>query len=201
MKILLDTDAFCKLGTWRVLEDALRLLGVSVSECGRLPALCYMLRKGRLRNWYGPDACDALVRTANTIPTLLQPSEEWLDMLTPIDSIDPGEAQIFASAATHGLYVISGDKRALRALKNLDKIQRALTGRIVVLEAILLALCEKFGADEIRRRIEPLNDFDKTIKICFSSPVTDPINGLLSYFECLTKEVSPLVLWNSRQAT
>lgn len=38
MRVLLDTDAFCKLAAGRVIEDAVQLLGVGVSECGRLPA-------------------------------------------------------------------------------------------------------------------------------------------------------------------
>lgn len=54
MRLLLDTDAFCKLGAAGVFDDALSLLGLSVSDCGRLPALPYMLRKGSLRKEVWP---------------------------------------------------------------------------------------------------------------------------------------------------
>ena len=36
MRILIDTDAFCKLATGRVLNDSLGLLGADLTECGRV---------------------------------------------------------------------------------------------------------------------------------------------------------------------
>lgn len=195
MKLHLDTDVFCKLAAAQVLDNATSLLGASISECGRLPALPYMLRKGSLHKLFGPEICDELMPIANAIPVLVQPSEAWLDRLTPIDTIDPGEAQIFAAAAEHGMSVMSGDKRALHALKDVDGFPDALAGRIIVLEAILLALCEDLGPDEVRGRVLPLATKDKVVKICFSNPKTDPIDCLHSYFEQLAIELAPLVLW------
>ncbi len=196
MKLLLDTDVFCKLAAGGMLDDAVRLLGAGLSECGRLPALPYMLRKGGGRNLFGPDICDELMPIVNAIPVLVQPSEAWLDRLTPIDTIDPGEAQIFAAAAEYGMSVMSGDKRALHALKDVDGFPGALAGRIIVLEAILLALCEDLGADEVRGRVLPLVTRVKVVKICFSNPETDPIECLHSYFKQLAIDLAPLVLWN-----
>ena len=195
MKILLDTDMFCKLAAAGMLEDAVRLLGASLTECARLPALPYMLRKGQLRKLFGPEICDGLMPIANTIPVLVQSSEEWLDRLTPIDAIDIGEAQIFAAAAEHRIFVMSGDKRALRALKDVDGFPDALAGRIIVLEGILITLCEDLGADEVRQRVLPLITTDQVVKICFSNPNSDPSDCLRSYFEQFAIELVPLVLW------
>lgn len=197
MRVLLDTDAFCKLAAAGIIEDAVHLLGVGLDECGRLPAVPHMLRRGRLRELFGHEVCDVLMPIAEAMPTIAEPSEEWLDRLTPIDAIDPGEALIFASAAQHGTLVMSGDKRALRALKDLVEFRQALGGRIVVLEAILLALCEELGTDEIQRRVQPFVTLDQTIKICFSNPTsTNPVHCLRSFLEHLTKELAPLLLWN-----
>ena len=96
MRLLVDTDVFCKLGMGGLLHDAIALLGADVSECGRLPALHHMLQWGRLRKVYGPEACDALLPLANEVPIAIQPGDTWLDRLTPFEAIDPGEAQIFA---------------------------------------------------------------------------------------------------------
>ena len=109
MKLLVDTDAFCKLAVTGLFHDAAGLLGVDLPECGRLPALPYMLQRGRLRRMFGPEACDALLLVTDTMPVVVQPCDAWLDKLTPIEAIDPGEAQIFAAAAESGLIVLSGD--------------------------------------------------------------------------------------------
>lgn len=196
MRLLVDTDAFCKLAIGGVLHEALRLLETDLNECGRLPALPYMLRRGRLRNAYGPQTCDGLIPLAESIPVLVAASATWLGKLSPIQTIDPGEAQILAAAAEHGMIVVSGDKRALRALKEVDDLPHRLAGRIVVLEALLIALCEDLGPAEVRRRVQPLMALDRMVRFCFSTPGGDPREGLRSYFESLATEVAPIVLWN-----
>jgi hypothetical protein len=198
MRLLVDTDAFCKLAVGGVLHDAITLLGADLSECGRLAALPHMLRRGRLRKAVGPEACDTLISVTNELPVAIQPSDTWLDRLTPFGAIDPGEAQIFAAAAETGLIVVSGDKRALRVLKDIAGFPEALSGRIVVLEAILLALCDRLGPDEVRRRIHALIPLDTMVKVSFSTGNPDPREALHSYFTSLTAELAPLVLWDPR---
>jgi hypothetical protein len=196
MKLLVDTDAFCKLGVAGLFQDATKIFRAAVQECGRLPALPYMLRKGRLRKLYGGETCDALIFVADDMPEIPKPSDTWLDKLAPIDTIDPGEAQIFAAAAESGLIILLGDKRALRVLKDVDGFADALAGRIVVLEAVLLALCEQLGDEKVRRHIAPLAESDAVVKVCFSPGNPDHREGLASYYKTLAVEVEPLVLWD-----
>ena len=198
MQLLADTDAFCKLAISGLFHDAVALLGADITQCGRLPALPYMLQKGRLRTTYGPAACDNLIALALTMPVLEQPDESWLDKLAPVHAIDVGEAQIFAMGADTGRLVMTGDKRALIALSDVADFPEAMTGRIVVMEAILIALCDRFGREEIRRRTQVLAASDKMVQICFSTSNPDPRDGLLSYFRGLKVEVEPLVLWDPR---
>jgi len=198
MKLLFDTDAFCKFGIANLLEDAAHIFGAKLQECGRLPALPFMLRRGRLRKLYGGPACDALIPVANVIPLLPQPSVIWLEKLTAIETIDPGEAQIFAVAAEQGQPFVSGDKRALNALKGVDDFIPALEGRVVVMEAVLLALCDRIGPEEIRQRIAPLTAVDRTVAVCFSGENPNPLDALVSYFEDLKAKLAPLQLWNPR---
>jgi hypothetical protein len=198
MKLLVDSDAFCKLGAAGFLQEAARIFEADLRECGRLVALPHMLRKGRLRKLFGAEACDALICLAHAMPVLHQPSLTWLDKLTRIEAIDPGEAQIFAAAAECGITVISGDKRALRALKAVEAFAEALAGRIVVLEAALLALCEQLGPEEVRRRIAPVAASDKMVAVCFSPGERDPRGALLSYYKSFASDVEPLVLWDPK---
>lgn len=198
MKLLFDTDAFCKFGTASLLEDAAHIFGAKLQECGRLPALPFMLRKGRLRKLYGGPACDALIPIANAIPLIPQPSVTWLEKLTAVEAIDPGEAQIFAVAAEQGQLFLSGDKRALNALKGVDDFIPALDGRVVVMEAVLLALCDRIGPEEIRQRVAPLTAVDWMVAVCFSDENQNPSDALVSYFEDLKTKLAPLQLWNPR---
>jgi hypothetical protein len=155
-----------------------------------------MLSRGSLRERYGPVEADAMVRTARLLRCIPQPSAEWLDPLAPVQAIDPGEALVFAAAAESGALVISGDKRALEGLKGVGAYRNALAGRIVVLEALLMSLCEHIGQELVRERLRPLLDLDRVIRICFSSEGSGPEACLLSYFEDLQRVVSPLELWH-----
>jgi hypothetical protein len=195
MKLLVDTDAFCKLGVASLLPDAARMLGAELEECGRLPALPHMLRRGSLPRRYGKKACEDLISIAESMPVVPEPSVEWLDKMTPIDVIDPGEARILAAAAEFALAIVSGDKRALRAVKDAEGLAPALAGRVSVLEAILLGLCERLGHEDVRGRVAPLMALDKTVDICFSPGVANPPEALMSYYRSIAADVAPLVLW------
>ena len=198
MRILIDTDAFCKLAIGGVLKDSVRLFGAELTECGRLPALPYMLRRGSLRTKYGPERCDDLVSTMSNMPIVTSSSDSYIDRLTAIRNIDPGEAQLFAKAAETEIHLITGDKRSLRALKNVTVMANVLSGHIIVLESILLALCDHLGTKEVRQRIQGLGRFDSVVQICFSELNSDPVTCLLSYFHGLVEEVKPLILWYPR---
>ena len=57
-KLLVDTDAFCKLSVAGLLESAANVFDTSLLECARLPALPHMLKRGALRKHYGDEHCD-----------------------------------------------------------------------------------------------------------------------------------------------
>lgn len=198
MKLLVDTDVFCKLQVAGLLNDAVGLFAARPEDCGRLPALPHMLRKGRLRKLFGADVCDGLLPVAESVPVMQQPSDIWLDRLIPINGIDVGEAQLFGAAAEYSLLAMTGDKRALRALKHVEGFPSALAGCIVVLEAVLLALCDRLGEETLRERTAPLAAADNMVQVCFSSGNPNPREALLSYYKSLVTELDPLVLWDPR---
>jgi hypothetical protein len=198
MKLLVDTDVFCKLQVAGLFIEAIGLFAAGVDDCGRLPALPHMLRRGRLRKHLGEDISEALIPMAEAMAVSPQPSDTWLDELIPLEGIDVGEAQLFATAAEVGLLVVSGDKRSLRALKGVDRFVSALNGRIVVLEAVLIALCDRLGVEAVRARIGALAAADTMVRVCFSRENPNPREALVSYYESLAAELAPLVLWEPR---
>lgn len=145
MKLLIDTDAFCKLGITGLLADAVGVFGLTLSDCARLAALPYMLQKGHLVHRYGADICRVLAAQAHRMPVCPEPLSVHVQPLALNAAIDPGEVQLFAAAAQMDLIAISGDKRAIRSLKHVTAVHHALAGRIAVLDAVFLALCEQLG--------------------------------------------------------
>jgi hypothetical protein len=195
MRLLLDTDAFCKLAIGQLLTDAVHALGTDLGECRRLPALPQMLRRGTLPRSYGSEACQRLLKIAESIAVIPNADAVWLDRLASVTDIDPGEALIFATAAQRGLLVLTSDKRALRALKGVNGFPDALEHHVVVLEAILMVLCDQIGSPAVRQRLGLLAKSDKTLHVCFSADNPDPRSSLESYFQSLAAEVDPLLLW------
>jgi hypothetical protein len=197
MRLLIDTDAFCKLALADLLHETLGSLEVAPVECGRLPALPHMLRRGRIRRLYGPDSCDRLLEVAESFAEIKeQPSASWLDRLARVETIDPGEAQLYALAAERSLLVLSFDKRALHGLKTIEGFPAALKGRIVVPETVLVALCRTLGPEVVRQRITVLKSSDQMIRACFSSGNSEPTEALLSYSNSLARDLEPLKLWS-----
>lgn len=198
IKLLVDTDIFCKLGVAGLLRDALNIFGATPQQCGRLRALPHMLKKGRLPKRYGMPVCETLRPIAESMSIIPTPSDMWLDKLIGVEAIDVGEAQLLAAAAESETILFTGDKRALQSLKSLTDFTQVLDGKIVVLEAALLTLCHKIGTEEVRRHIVPLAALDKVVEICFSKNNHDPPQGLQSYYGQLAEDLTPLILWEPR---
>ncbi|MEZ5343886.1 MAG: hypothetical protein R2706_21335 [Acidimicrobiales bacterium] len=177
MKVLVDTDAFCKLGLAGLLTDALAIFGVSFADCGRLPALPHMLRRGSVPRRFGKERCEALIEIAEGIPALPGSASSGLERFLPVPDVDPGEAQLFAAAADKKFLVLSGDKRALRAVCKVEGAADALAGLVIPLESALIALHASIGADALRSRVAPLRSLDTTVRICFSERNADPLSA------------------------
>ena len=196
MPALIDTDLFCELGIANLLPDAARVLGHSLADLARLPALPYMLRRGRLPAKYGGEACARLLPLAEAMAVAPDPRGPWFDKLAAIEGIDPGEAQLLAAAANGGLVVMTGDERALRAVRLVEGFPDALSGRVVTRVGILLALCNDLGPKKVQVAVSGLVATNKTIRVCFSDASVDPREGLASYHRSAVGELSPLVLWD-----
>lgn len=195
--MLVDSDAFCKLALADLLPDALALFDAALTECGRLPALPHMLEKGTLRRRYGESTADRLLSAARRLPTVPEPAAVWSDRLSPIPEVDPGEVILLSVAAEQGVPIITGDVRALRAVKDVEGFAEACSGRVAVLEAVLLGLCSRLGSAEVSRRAAPLRPFDTVAKVCFSPEGGDPEEGLRSYLNAREIELTPIELWKA----
>lgn len=120
---------------------------------------------------------------------------QFAGLLTGKDGIDVGEVQLFALTASDTLLLMSGDKRALRAVGKEQAMVAVLAGKVVCLEAMLLALCLKLGREFIRAAVNRHAGLDQVFTICFSPGTAIPEDCLRSYLRDLQAAVHPLVLW------
>jgi hypothetical protein len=199
MRLLIDTDAFCKFGAAGLLQDAASVLGVEWLDCCRLPALPYMLDGRRLGRWLGRELCEKLAPIAAAMKCVPAASSDWLNQLVGLPDVDPGEAQLFACAAGSDDLILTGDKRSLLALRNTSALVEALRGRIAMPHAVLLALCALRGDNRIRAAMMPALRLDTMAQVCFSQGNSSPRDGLKSYLYADTHDLHPVVLWSPEQ--
>lgn len=203
MRLLVDTDVFAKLGIAGLLDQLYELFDVSIEACRRLPALPHMLRRGALPTLLGKEACEQLVPIAEAMGVAPLASTKWLERLVNVPQIDPGEAQLFASAVEHELVVVTGDKRSVIAASKVDGMADALSGRVAPMETVLLGFCQRLGREHVRNAVKPLvaveDRKDKMMRVCFSDGNPDPESALQSYISDLKRSVAPLVLWELPQ--
>jgi len=195
MLLLVDTDAFCKLGSAGLLENAVDALGVDRKECRCLPTLQPMLRRGRLRKAYGDRRADALISLAEAMPSAPEAPRTWLDRMVGIHDVDPGEAHLLAVAAESDALLLTGDKRALGAIRLLPGFAEALRGKLVLLEMVLLVLCNRLGDDAVRNAVGAADLTDVMLQVCFSPANPSPRDGLRSYVSNSRGDLAPLGLW------
>jgi hypothetical protein len=190
-----------KLGAVGLLEHAAALFGVSLDACERLPALPTMLRRGTLHKRYGPDVCARLVSLADSMRVAPAPPLEWAARLAGTSDIDPGEVQLLALVAAERAFLVTADKRALIAVAKLEGMANAVGGRIASLEAVMIAVCARFGGAKVTALVRPrvLDAKDQLLKMCFSGGNPTPELGLKSYFNALQNDVAPLELWQPSQ--
>lgn len=195
MELLLDSDVLCKLAAADLLADTVKIFGLTIPDCRRLPALPHMLRRGSLRRHLGDELCNKILPMVEAIAPVQGASIVWLDKLAQVPEIDPGEAQLFAVAAERGSWIATGDKRSLSALARIPDYVAATSGRIVIPERVLITLCCELGVAEMHKRIQPVTAIDKVVRICFSENPGDPPSALLSYSNDAEISLSPLTFW------
>ena len=182
-----------------MLDEVLALLGVNRTQCAVLPALPYMLERGRLRKKYGDFKSDRLRKLADEFPVAPNSSSKWLDELSAESSIDPGEAQLFALAAEHEIRILTGDKRALEALAKVSDIHPHLSGNVVTLESVLTGLHEQLPETQLRQKGKVLGQHDQMAKAVFGSTASDLGEALNSYLRDVESRTQPLRLWRHRE--
>ena len=119
------------------------------------------------------------------------------------DTIDQGEATLISyvsylnqQGGSH--YLLTGDKRCLRALNNsgLTNIIESLEGKVWCLEQLILKNIEEIGFENVKNKIVPFNNCDQALKVAFSHKLVTKENSkyaLQNYLKELREETGKLL--------
>lgn len=167
MILLSDNDLVVKLAQCDLIGEALDLLGSSAKDCSVLNTLRYSLRlndpeKAIARYVGSGQAFERINELLDSCQVLPEAPIDFdlLEHLNEIPEIDPGEQALFMHAKDHHERVIdyrilTGDKRALRAICNYDQPQHFefLRAKITCLESCMIGLVGNFGFDYINQKV------------------------------------------------
>jgi hypothetical protein len=169
--LYVDVDAVAKLAHWQLLEHLPSLLGVAWSDCGTLGSVVHRASRatekadGKL--FKSTEAAGRAMASVKLMGKPVEPGGVTMSSLQDIAGLDPGEAVLLSAVADEaGSRLLTGDKRAIRALAELDAgVRGPIAGRILVVEQIVLLAFDRFGLAWLRDRVCPFADIDKAIRV------------------------------------
>lgn len=176
MRLLIDVDALCKCAHWDVLDTLPDTLGFDWHNSSTLTSLKFRATKSQStpdgKLFHSSTAAFVASSTINKMQSTLDPDIEVLSEIESMAGIDPGEAVLFSAAAkSEDFLVLTGDKRALRALSlapNSPNV-RKLHHKFLCIEMLILRLLDLHGLEWVRNKFCPSKDIDKAVIVILGS--------------------------------
>lgn len=204
MPLLIDVDAFSKLAHWRILPELPTLTGEQWSTLSTLGSLVFRAQRASVK----PDlklfqttmAAQAAVSALSKMACLPDVEPRDLSAFQDVVDIDAGEAVLLAAMSRNqNLRLLTGDKRALRSLSRADHgLRSQYTGRVILLEQVILCALELYGIHWLRERICVERGIDTAIEIVMGSrcdAVEQAVReGLLSYIQEMSMLCNPALV-------
>lgn len=197
MIVLTDNDILLKLCASRLDEQFLAFVGKYNLEIQYLPTLKHKTRKeiakGKLDKLIGERILTLLEAF---VPLTNKPNTESFQYFQNIWEIDVGEAQLISEVIENpDAYVMTGDKRALRALQNsevADSYRDKLNNRAVCYEQLILWMTEEFSFEEMLPGLVEGAPHDTSQRALVGMGLETKLasfqEGLESYIRCLRQQ-------------
>lgn len=178
LSLLVDNDVVIKLARMDCFAEAMDAISRSHGEIGSIKAMLrYMgiVDSGRCRRLCATDeeasrlhaALTSLVEVEMTADESVCAAELMAAALQADLDFDEGEAMLFAVAISRSkLDIATGDKRALRALPELEVVAPKITGvrgRLICLEQIFVLLTQLRGARFVNQAVATCPRADEAI--------------------------------------
>ncbi len=197
-RLLMDNDALLKAAHWDLLDVVPTMVGGTWADTACLPTFPPRVHRAEAKLFADVSVARALeVRLAMTVQ-LPDPDVTVLSALQGESGIDAGELLLFgALAATPGAVLLTGDKRALRAVALTGTLPR-YQSRVVCVEQLLSQALDQLGAQTLQARVRRWTPRDQTALAIFGrqgdKSEADLREGLRSYLHSLDGETSGLLV-------
>lgn len=200
--LYVDVDAVSKLAHWNILPLLPHITGLPWHGMASVSSLKHRAHRA-IEKLDGKvfHTVKAATIAKEALIQMQEAGEPDVDLLTALGSykdIDPGEAVLLSLATgDDSSFLLTGDKRALRRLAKTEFAGR-FSGRIVVVEQVLLHCLQYQGRDWVLQHVCPHRQIDKAISICLGSTceasATDIEQGLTSYIGEIDRLFTPTFL-------
>lgn len=171
-----DNDILLKLVACNLFYETINLFKINTNNLKFLPTVEKVIDRNRkIKNRYSStirsDAIN-IIRKCSIVK--LKPEYlSNLKILESEDNIDPGEALLLvATLAEPTCFLMTGDKRFLRALANSPKLNifyQSVKGRVICLELLIYNLIKVRGFKPILEKVIIARNYDTALKRCFGS--------------------------------
>jgi hypothetical protein len=168
MIVLSDNDILYKLAYCDLLCEFVSFLQVPSKSIMILPTCIFKLRKVLKSEPVVLARIDSFCREVSVL------TDDGVDMgiLTEIadTGVDAGEALLAAQVATNpDAYLVTGDKRAIRAFAQLPvgRARSGLAGRILCFEELMIGMLQRFGFSKLEDRVTAGAACDGVLRIAF----------------------------------
>lgn len=201
--LFIDVDAISKLAHWRILPMLPDLTGYSWKDMGTVTSLRFRaarsLKQPDRRLFHNAEAAQVALDCILKMCPLSEPRSERLAIFENSFQIDPGEAILIALTLDDSQgCLLTGDKRALKAVSEIVSVGELLVGRVLVLEQIFIMALKKMGRSWILENVCPSSDIDKAINIVLGSRCDAEEKmielGIASYLQEIEQYQNPSLL-------
>lgn len=201
--LFVDVDALSKLANWNLLPLVSDILQTPWSKISTISSLRHRaqacLVKPDNKLFHTTHAAQIALDCISKTTTCPIPNSDVLEAFSRVAQIDAGEAVLFSLVMNYpDARLLTGDKRALRALAN-HEFSSNFDGKIVCLEQVIKLALFEYGREWLLASVSPLAQIDKTIRIVLGSnydATEEQMHEALdSYIRELKKLKNPPLLW------
>jgi hypothetical protein len=199
-RLIVDVDALVKLAHWGLLGELEGATGIPPERQATVESIQFRAARRDPKLFRDATVADYLAVALSRFGAAWRPDAEVVARLQGIAGLDAGEITLIAMLCSDpGAVLVTGDKRALRALAapGLEDIVERVVGRIACLEQVVLSALDRLGVGTLATSIEPHRDLDIAIRCAVPLPPyaveLEVRKGLLSYIEDLRKDAPSLL--------